>query len=208
LRAFSSAPSFRRADAPGFRGIRGILANPRVHPMTADTITTRSELPSDDPRVEALQRAAFGPGAYARAAFRVREQAPHDRALSFLTELNGALVGSVRITPIDVGDACGLLLGPLVVDPPYKGLGYGKALMRRAVAAAAGAGWPFILLVGDQPYYAPFGFKPLPPGRVKMPGPVDPARFLAAELQPGAVAALSGTVRGVRAKEVSDGSRG
>jgi len=165
--------------------------------MTTDTALTRSELPSDSAHVEALHRAAFGPGAYARAAFRVREQAPHDRALSFLTELDGTLVASVRQTPIDVGGARGLLLGPLVVDPPCKGLGYGKALMRRAVDEAARAGRPFILLVGDAPYYWPFGFKPLPPGRVKMPGPVDPARFLAAELRPGAVEALEGTVRGV-----------
>ena len=165
--------------------------------MTSDAIITRSELSSDAASVEALQHRAFGPGAYARAAFRVREQAPHDRALSFLTELNGALVGSVRMTPIAIGGARGLLLGPLVVDPPHKGRGYGKALMRRAVAAAAEAGWPFIILVGDAPYYWPFGFKPLPPGRVAMPGPVDPARLLAAELRPGALEGLSGTVRGV-----------
>lgn len=165
--------------------------------MTSDTIITRSERPSDDAAVEELQHEAFGPGAYARAAFRVREEAPHDRSLSFLTELNGVLIGSVRLTHIDVGGARGLLLGPLVVHPPYKGLGYGKALMRRAVAEAAEAGCPFIILVGDEPYYWPFGFKRLPPGRVTMPGPVDPARFLAAELQPGAVEGLSGRVRGV-----------
>ena len=167
--------------------------------MTSDATITRPELPTDDAAIEALQRRAFGPGAYARAAFRVREQAPHDRALSFLTELNGALIGSVRMTPIAIGDALGLLLGPLVVDPPHKGLGYGKALMRRAVAeaAAADAGWPFIILVGDKPYYEPFGFKLLPPGCVVMPGPVDPARLLAAELRPGALAELAGTVRGV-----------
>ncbi len=167
--------------------------------MPSEAALTRSETPSDDPAVEALQRAAFGPGAFARAAFRVREEAPHDRALSFLTELDGALVASVRLTPIDVGGARGLLLGPLVVDPPHKGLGYGKALMRRSVTEAAESGWPFIILVGDEPYYRPFGFKPLPGKRVRMPGPVDPARLLAAELRPGAVDALQGTVRGVRA---------
>lgn len=166
--------------------------------MKTDSIVTRSELPSDDPAIEALQLAAFGPGAYARAAFRVREQAPHICALSFLTELSGVLIGSVRLTPIAVGNARGLLLGPLVVDPPYKGLGYGKALMRRAVAETAEAGWPFIILVGDEPYYWPFGFKPLPPGRVKMPGPVDPARFLVAEIEPGTVEGLCGMVKGVR----------
>lgn len=165
--------------------------------MKIESIATRSELPSDDAAVEALQHAAFGPGAYSRAAFRVREQAPHIRALSFLTELNGELIASVRLTPIAVGSARGLLLGPLVVHPPFKGLGYGKALMRRAVAEAADAGWPFIILVGDEPYYWPFGFKPLPPGRVKMPGPVDPARFLAAELVPGTVEGLQGMVKGI-----------
>jgi predicted N-acetyltransferase YhbS len=166
--------------------------------MKIDSTLTRSELHSDDAAIDALQHAAFGPGAYARAAYRVREQAPHIRALSFLTELNGELVASVRLTPIAVGSARGLLLGPLVVHPPFKGLGYGKALMRRAVAEAAEAGWPFIILVGDEPYYWPFGFKPLPPGQVKMPGPVDPARFLVAELIPGAVEGLQGTVKGIR----------
>jgi predicted N-acetyltransferase YhbS len=169
--------------------------------MDQNTILTRPERPSDDLAIEALQRAAFGPGAYARAAFRVREQAPHIRALSFLTERDGSLIGSVRMTPISVGEgdaARGLLLGPLVVDPSFKGQGHGKALMRLAVETARQAGWPFVILVGDQPYYSPFGFRPLPPGKVQMPGPVDPARFLVAELVPGSAKELAGMVRGVR----------
>jgi predicted N-acetyltransferase YhbS len=159
---------------------------------------TRLERPSDAAAIEALQHAAFGPGAYARAAFRVREQAPHDPALSFLTELDGTLIGSVRMTPIRIGsgDRRGMLLGPLVVDPAYKGQGFGKALMRHVMEETRKAGWPFVILVGDQPYYWPFGFRPLPPGKVQMPGPVDPARFLVAELKPGSAAELSGLVRG------------
>ncbi len=102
------------------------------------------------------------------------------------------------MTAIRVGDAAtGLLLGPLVVEPVYKGQGYGKALMRLVMEEARTAGWPFVILVGDQPYYWPFGFRPLPPGRVAMPGPVDPARLLVAELIPGAAEGLSGMVRGV-----------
>ena len=45
--------------------------------MSPNTIT-RLERPTDAAAIDALQHAAFGPGAYARAAFRVREQAPHD----------------------------------------------------------------------------------------------------------------------------------
>jgi predicted N-acetyltransferase YhbS len=70
--------------------------------------------------------------------------------------------------------------------------------MRLVVEEARKAGYPYIILVGDQPYYWPFGFRPLPPGRVQMPGPVDPARLLVAELQPGMAEGLEGMVRGFR----------
>jgi len=160
----------------------------------------RLERSSDATAIDALQHAAFGPGAYARAAFRVREEAPHDPTLSFVTELNGEMIASVRMTPIRVGEAMGLLLGPLVVQPEFKGQGYGKALMRHVMEEARKAGWPFVILVGDQPYYWPFGFRPLPPKRVAMPGPVDPARFLVAELIPAAAEGLKGMVKGVAVK--------
>jgi len=162
------------------------------------TSLTRLESPADNSAIEALHHTAFGPGAYARAAFRVREQATHLPSLSFVTEQGGSLVASVRLTPIAIGDARGLLLGPLVVDPPHKGKGYGKALMRLAVDEVRKAGWPWILLVGDQPYYWPFGFRPVPPRKVFLPGPVDPARLLVAELVPGSAAELDGMVRGLR----------
>jgi predicted N-acetyltransferase YhbS len=163
-----------------------------------ETIVTRPERPSDAKAIDALHHVAFGPGAYARAAFRVREQAPHDMVLSFVTEKDGVPIASVRLTPIAVGERRGLLLGPLVVDPQHKNLGYGKALMRLAVEQARKAGCPFIVLVGDLPYYWPFGFRPLPPKTVLMPGPVDPARLLVAELVPGAAKGLGGIVRGLR----------
>ena len=171
-------------------------------------LISRLERPSDAAAIEALQHAAFGPGAYTRAAFRVREQALHDPTLSFLTELDGALIGSVRMTPIRVGEADttrGLLLGPLVVEPAYKGRGHGKALMRLVMEEARKAGWPFVILVGDQPYYWPFGFRPLPPGKVQMPGPVDSARLLVAELIPGAADGLQGLVTGIRRPRVLSG---
>jgi predicted N-acetyltransferase YhbS len=156
----------------------------------------RPERPDDDAAVAALSAAAFGPGAYARAAFRVREQAPHNPNLSFVGELGGERIASVRLTPIRVGGAAGQLLGPLVVDPTHKGRGYGRLLVRHALEAARAAGEAFVVLVGDEPYYGPLGFRRIPPGRVRMPGPVDPARLLAAELKEGAAGALSGLVRG------------
>lgn len=160
--------------------------------------TTRPERAGDCAGIESLQRAAFGPGAYTRAAFRVREQAPHEPELSLVTERGGKLIGSVRMTPILVGDRQGLLLGPLVVDPCCKGEGHGKALVRLALDKARAAGERFVILVGDEPYYGPLGFSRVPPKQVTMPGPVDPERLLIAELQPGAALALAGMVRGFR----------
>ncbi|MBZ8134853.1 GNAT family N-acetyltransferase [Afifella sp. IM 167] len=159
-------------------------------------ILIRPEAPEDEPTISALIAAAFGPGAYARAAFRVREQAPHAPELSFVALLDGAIAASVRLTPVTVGADAGFLLGPLVVDPPLKSRGYGKALVRHALLEARKIGIRFVILVGDAPYYGPLGFVPLPPGRVRMPGPCDPKRLLVAELEEGVGASLSGMVAG------------
>ena len=50
------------------------------------------------------------------------------------------------------------------------------------------------ILVGDEPYYGPLGFKRIPRGQISMPRPVDLDRLLAVEFAPGAVAALTGEV--------------
>ena len=51
-----------------------------------------------------------------------------------------------------------------------------------------------VVLVGDPPYYERFGFRRVPPGQILLPGPADPARILAAELSPGALARFHGVV--------------
>ncbi|MDQ5830402.1 MAG: N-acetyltransferase, partial [Actinomycetota bacterium] len=142
-----------------------------------------------------LHERAFGPGRFARTAYRIREGVPHRLDLSF-TALDGSLlVGSVRLTPVTAGNAPALMLGPLTVDPAFENRGIGRALIERALDAARAAGQGLVLLVGDEPYYSRFGFKRLPPGRLAMPGPVDPDRFLAAELRAGALTDARGPVK-------------
>lgn len=163
----------------------------------SQTFAIRPEQAEDADTILALQMDAFGPGAAARAAFRVREQAPHDPALSFVLTNDGTIQASVRQTHVRIGDNAGLLLGPLVVAPEHKNQGMGRALVRHAVEAARAAGERFVVLVGDRPYYAPLGFTECVGRTVRMPGPVDPARLLVAELEPGVAATLSGMVEGV-----------
>ncbi len=159
-------------------------------------VLIRPERPDDEAAIAALISAAFGPGAYARAAFRVREQAPHDRTLSFVAERDGRPIASVRLTPIRVGEGAqrGQLLGPLVVDPAFKGQGHGRRLVRHALEAARRAGEDFVMLVGDAPYYARFGFSAEPTKELRLPGPYERERFLGLELQPGALKGARGLV--------------
>ncbi|MFN3225771.1 MAG: GNAT family N-acetyltransferase [Hyphomicrobiales bacterium] len=151
--------------------------------------------PSDDARVQALQAAVFGPGRFARTAFRLREKAAPLLPLSLVAEEQGGLIGAVSMSRIAVGEYHGVLLGPLAVLPEKRDLGIGKALLAKAVAAAFESGEPFVLLVGDLPYYAPAGFKVVPYGTMHMPGPVDPSRLLIA-INPKRSILPTGNVRG------------
>jgi predicted N-acetyltransferase YhbS len=166
--------------------------------MTSLPLTIRQELPGDAAAIERLHERAFGPGRYARTAFRLREGKGADAGLSFASHVGTFLVGSVRVTPILAGGQPALMLGPLTVDPAFEGRGIGAALMNTAIEAARVQGHALILLVGDAPYYARFGFKPVPPGQLMLPGPADPGRFLALELVEGVLAQRRGAVAAAR----------
>src|SRR6478735_1252950 len=153
--------------------------------MTSDPFTYRFESPADGPWIETTQAQLFGPERFKRAAYVLRDGVPHDPRLSFVAEADGQLVASVRMTPILIGGREALLLGPLIVAPAYRGRGAGRALVRKALAAAHAAGHQVVLLVGDLPYYGPLGFTFLGRDVIKLPASVDPDRVLVAALFPG-----------------------
>lgn len=157
--------------------------------------TIRPETPSDLARIEALNAEAFGPGRFAKTAYRLREGVAPVAGLGMVAMEEGVLRGSVRFWPIRVGGTEALLLGPLAVQSDQRGRGIGIALMQAGIEAARQGHWPCILLVGDEAYYQRVGFARLPPGRVKFPGPVDPARVLGLSLTPGGLLNLSGHIR-------------
>ena len=155
----------------------------------------RGETPADAARIEELNQAVFGPGRFAKSAYRLREGVAPLPGLSFVAMEDGVLRGSVRFWPVKVGSAETLLLGPLAVDPAQRGRGIGIALMQAGIEAAHQGPWSAIILVGDEPYYAKVGFSRLPPGRIKFPGPVDMGRILGLSLKTGGLLNLSGLVR-------------
>ena len=157
-----------------------------------------AETPSDAEAIERLNERVFGPGRFAKTAYRLREEAAADPALSFVARVGTMLVGANRMTPILIGDTPALLLGPLTVEPAFRSQGIGEKLVSRSLDAARSAGATIAILVGDEPYYARMGFRRTPPGRLGLPGPVDPARVLYCEIEPGAFEGVGGAVVGRR----------
>ena len=154
------------------------------------------ETPDDAAAIQHLNERVFGPGRFARTAYRIRERADPDPSLSFVARVGTLMVGANAMTPIVIGKTKALLLGPLIVEPVFRSQGIGEALVARSLAAAKAAAWTLVILVGDEPYYARVGFQRVPAGRIVLPGPVDPARLLYCELAPGAFEGVSGKVRG------------
>ena len=166
--------------------------------MSQTSWQIRPETLADAPAITALNEAGFGPGRFAKSAYRLREGVAPVTQLGFVASAGGVLLGSVRFWPIRVGGHEELLLGPLAVRGDQRGKGIGIALMQAGIEKAKQGPWRGILLVGDEPYYAKVGFSRLPPGRVRFPGPVDQDRILGLSLKEGEMLALTGQVRRAR----------
>ena len=163
--------------------------------MNDISVSIQPEAPDDAVAIERLHERTFGPGRYAKTAYRLREQVDHIRELSFTARIGTLLIGSVWLSPIRIGETKALLLGPVTVEPAFRDQGVGQALIERALRQAKDKGHRLVVLIGDEAYYEKCGFKRIPRGRAMMPGPVDPARLLLAELAEGAFEGVSGSIR-------------
>lgn len=146
----------------------------------------RPEAPADAPLIAALTERAFGPGRYAKTAERLREGNALIAPLSFSAWRGDALLGSVRMWPVRVGDGAAVFLGPIAVEAEERKHGVGQKLVELACRAAAEAGWDSVFLVGDAPFFGRTGFERAP--GIVMPGPVDGRRVLWKPLKDGASA--------------------
>src|SRR5262249_34291399 len=118
----------------------------------------RAERASDVVAREALLDACFGDHRHMRTCQRLRDGRPPAEGLAFSAVARGQLVGTVRLWHVSAGGIPALILGPLAVDGAFRSQGVGAALMVHALAAARAHGDCAVLLLGDAPYYARFGF--------------------------------------------------
>ena len=157
-----------------------------VHPDAAPFVI-RAERARDVVTREALLDACFGANRHARTCQRLRDGRTPAEGLAFSAVQNGRLVGTLRLWHVSAGGTSALVLGPLAVDPLCRKLGVGTALMQHALAAAKARGHGAVLLLGDAPYYARFGFSALKTGELSLPGPFERDRLLGLELRDGAL---------------------
>ena len=158
-------------------------------------IQIRDERATDVAAREHLLDLCFGEARFTKTCERLREGRLPAEGLALVVEMDGRLVATVRLWNVDAGGIPALMLGPIAVEPGLHGLGLGHKLMRAALERAASFGHRAVILVGDAPYYARFGFTHERVGTLSLPGPYAPERFLGLDLVPGALDGATGMVR-------------
>ncbi|MBN1238910.1 MAG: N-acetyltransferase [Gammaproteobacteria bacterium] len=156
----------------------------------------RPEQEADKTVVREIVAAEFDTGAEADLVEALREQA--DPVVSLVAEEDGAVVGYAMFTPVTVeGDAGAKLMGlaPLAVTPAHQGKGFGSALVREGFERCRQLGYGAVVVLGHPEYYERFGFEPASRYGLKSEYAVPDEAFMALELEPGALADRSGTVR-------------
>jgi predicted N-acetyltransferase YhbS len=160
----------------------------------AAPLAIRAERASDVAAREALLDACFGENRHQRTCQRLRDGRAPAAGLALAAVREGQLVGTVRLWHVSAGGRPALVLGPLAVDPACRELGIGAALMHQALAAARARGHAAVILLGDAPYYARFGFSPAKTGELALPGPFERERLLALEFDDGALDGVCGMI--------------
>ncbi len=147
----------------------------------------RAERASDVVAREALLDACFGVNRHMRTCQRLRDGRAPAEGLALSVVRKGNLVGTVRLWHVSAGGVPALVLGPLAVDASCRQLGIGADLMNHALAAARALGHGAVILLGDESYYARFGFSGRKTGELSLPGPFERDRLLGLELREGAL---------------------
>jgi predicted N-acetyltransferase YhbS len=154
----------------------------------------RAERASDVAAREALLDACFGDNRHTRTCQRLRDGRAPAEGLALSAVRQGRLVGTVRLWHVSAGGIPALMIGPLAVEASSRQLGVGAALMDHALAAANARGHRAVILLGDAPYYARFGFSAARTGELSLPGAFERDRLLGLELREGALKGAWGMI--------------
>lgn len=114
---------------------------------------------------KAFESSAVSDGAEQDFVLELRAKQGYLPSLELVAESEGALVGHVMFTEMDLSDSNrevkALLLAPLCVRQDEREQGVGNALVREGFRKARDLGYQAAFLCGDPDYYGRFGFRPI-----------------------------------------------
>ena len=121
----------------------------------------RDERAGDVPAVRLVNEEAFGSPLEAGIVDALRTSCA-DR-LSLVAEGDGAVIGHILFTPVEIAAADGPLAGyglaPMGVRTAWQRRGIGSALIAEGARRLREAGAPFVIVIGHPDYYPRFGFE-------------------------------------------------
>lgn len=121
--------------------------------------------------------------------------------VSIVAWLGDEIVGHILFTPVTIAGAVPtepsalMGLGPMAVLPEHQRAGVGSTLVRHGLEACRLIGARASVVLGHPDYYPRFGFVPARPLGLACEFPAPDEAWLVAELEPGGLRGVSGTVR-------------
>jgi len=159
--------------------------------MTVPQIEVRGEQPEDAVAVREVNRQAFGEDLEGRIVDALRD---HGAATLSLVAIDGdAVVGHIMFSPLSVGSAEGVGLGPMAVLPSHQRQGIGSRLVEAGIERLRSTGCPFVVVLGHPSFYPRFGFEPAAAYGLTCEWDVAPEAFMVNVLNP----AIRDSLRGV-----------
>jgi putative acetyltransferase len=158
----------------------------------------RDEAVGDAPAVRLVNEEAFGSQVEASLVDALRTGC--DDRLSLVAEQDGAIVGHILFTPVEIGAAGGGVRGyglaPMAVRPGWQRRGIGSALITEGTRRLREAGASYVIVLGHPEYYPRFGFERASQHgvRCQWPGVADEA-FMLLVLDAAVAPRLAGVAR-------------
>lgn len=161
-------------------------------------VIIRPETPADYGGIRKANKKAFKRKEESKLVDAMRESENFIPALSLVAELEGQVVGHILFSAITIKgperETPALALAPMCVLPEHQEHGIGGALLRRGLETCRELGHKLVVVVGHEDYYPRFGFVRAGEKGLVLPFEAPPEVFMVLELQPGALAGVSGEI--------------
>ena len=188
------------------------MSLPSVRPVTGSEpsrnfrfmkITIREERPADFSAVRRLIRSAFAAEKFSDhqehvLVERLRRTDAFIPSLALVAETGEKPIGYLLMSRVFIRSKTSrtesLALAPVAVLPEYQRQGVGTNLIQEAHKRAAASGYRSSLVLGHPDYYPRFGYQRADRFGIVFPFDVPAIYCMVAELLPGGLESLSGTV--------------